>query len=160
MNFLEAVQALQEGLCKSISPGRGIMYVLNSENKIVHELDNAGIKLSPELLLSSWRLVDPIQQYKEVKVVAYLNNKTNEVITDLRPSRPVPDPKVWTKLTGIQKVEVKPKVKKRVELKTEGFISSFVQYKSIINPIIPNSCVELFAEWYEDVDQSGKDNCE
>ena len=110
MNFIEAVRALKEGKCKSISCWGPIVTI------DLTDLRTKGLSVE-SILSEQWTLVNPVKQYEEVEVVRYMwkdhngKEKISEVVPFLHPG----DYEIIA-LKGTMKREIKPKVKHREDI--------------------------------------------
>lgn len=126
MNFIEAVTALKEGRCEFIQ--RESLGIEIGTDK----LDQIDTRLYLDSILAQdWKLVNPKPIYEEVEVERYLwvNGDKEGIYKDLPFLPPACE---IIKLTGTVKREVKPKVKKLVEVGFIGRGGNFV--KSDIPP--------------------------
>lgn len=123
MNFTDAVRELTEGRCEGISCSDCIYENRNGFLNYVNAF--VGVMLDSEDILSdNWELVNPKPEYEEVEVTRYMwKHATSDGIIVEKYSEELPFlfPNVLvTKLTGMIKKEIKPKVKMRKEFNNVG----------------------------------------
>jgi hypothetical protein len=155
MNFMEAVQALQNRECKAIRcNGGSAKYVINSLGQLVYKttcIDGDAIRRDAEDYLGEWELVDPKPLTETKEIVRYIvvddhgftcaetYHSEEEALVGPRAAILQRGTATIVKFTGTYKVEVPRKVKKRIELK--GFVG-----QSIDGTIVPLDA-NVFAEW-------------
>jgi hypothetical protein len=136
MNFLDAVRELKEGRCEGIE--------LKSQYIKIREIEIGCISfmVQPETILAEdWELVNPKPRFEEVEIVKYVEmNECEEGKSSKTPFTPLKNMQL-VKLTGTMKREIKPKVKHRVLIDNELFISETKL------PFANNA--KYFAEWEE-----------
>jgi len=144
MNFVDAVRELKEERCEGIK--RKISIVTLHEGVLCQH----GVPVfvdGESIIAEDWELVNPKPQFEEIEVVRWCwNNGEREIYSEEKPCLPPLDYKL-IKLTGKRKVEVKPKVKHREELKE---LLQAGMYAPKLAPFVyKGRNVQLFAEWEE-----------
>lgn len=131
MNFLDAVQALKDGKCKSIERD-GVMPLNLSVSGYIMNCIGLFVLNTEHILADDWQLVNPVIKYEEVEVVKYMvKGEMGDFFYDCKPEYPC------IKLTGTIKKEIKQKVKHRKEIVVIP-----------VNQDIPLSA-RFYAEWEE-----------
>jgi len=132
MEFSEALSELAGGRCEGIK--------LNAAFKIVFTIEGEDLEPQPSInamLRDDWELVNPKPMYELVEIVKYYSPSYDACYSD----KAIVLPNDAIKLTGTQKVEIKPKVKIRKEI---GYARHFIGNTTGI----PDDA-QIFAEWAE-----------
>lgn len=146
MKFIEAIRELKDGRCEGIRWEGDTHFIILKEGILEWE---DGVDLFPSIsafLSEDCELVNPKPEYeiKNEERWVYTNHSGKEQIVRNEPFLP-PDLEPAVKIILPVKVEIKPKVKHREEVK---------QLDCLFNPIsspfvYQGKLVKLFAEWEE-----------
>lgn len=156
MNFIEAVQALVDGRCTRIKrSGFGEEFFRNGALGVRECEDNTPVTTTLWLLADDWEMVDPRPQYETVQLERWVQVNLETGMTEGGLfTAPVPTGKRFTsvRVTGAYEREVKPKVKRQVELAV--WSKPVEEFKGATRLVsfpdgVPNA-VKVFAEWEED----------
>jgi len=159
MNFLDAVLALKEGRCAGIKSITA-EYIYSDSGGYLR-FDPTGEIRGPSrlstLLADDWQLVNEKPVYREETITRWAiaddggnigqtyrtEAAANEALTDYLKNAKYADRQV-IKLTGVQKIEVKPKVLHREEIEV-----SLVKLMTIAknDSLRINHNAKIFAEW-------------
>lgn len=111
MNFLEAVKELKDRRCEGIARSWWVGTVIRlNEDTTLSSLDGTFIS---SFLAEDWELINLKPQYEEVEVVRWLHKHKVNLYSEIEPIHNIED---WIVLKGIDRREVKPKVKRREEV--------------------------------------------
>jgi hypothetical protein len=133
MNLVDAMIEIKEGRCEGIKLLGTDLIILGKCSYLPLSFD--------EIVSDQWVTINPKPQYEEVEVVKYVTftKDGRELITNTA-SQTESDQCI--KLTGKRKVEIKPKVKERFEIK-----ELYPQFQVLETPFLfRGKKVRLFAE--------------